>query len=73
MPAAKYEHAGAERAEQPLVARSGQQVAADLGDVDRHVSERLGGVDEKEHAVLGRDLADFGGRLNRAGDVRGVD
>ena len=67
------QHAQTRRSQQPFVGRSCQQVRSDPRHVDRQVAQRLGRVHQVEHAVFGRDSAHFLDRLQRAGDVRGVD
>ena len=62
----------AQRAEQTLVTRRGEQVTAKLVDVEREMPERLRCVDEKEDFLLGGNFADFDERLNSAGDIRSV-
>ena len=45
------EHAGAQRPEQAFVSGRGQQVDVEVCDVDRHVAERLGRVDQKQRVA----------------------
>ncbi len=66
------EQTGAQRAEQPLVSRRGQQIDAEPLDIDRELAGGLRGVDQRADAVLVRDGGHFGDRLDRAGDIRGV-
>ena len=48
---ANVEHAGAERAEQAFVAGGGQQIDVERSHVDRHMAQRLGGIDQEERSV----------------------
>src|SRR4051794_16161742 len=47
-------------------------MAAEGGDINRDVAERLRGVEHEENAVIRGDFSNGFGRLNRAGDVGGV-
>ena len=58
---------------QPFVPRRGEQIDVELPHVERHVAQRLGRIDQEQRVVLADDSADFLDRLNRAGDIRGVD
>ena len=51
---------GAARAAEELAARGGQQVAADLLDVDDELADRLAGVDQVEEVELAAEAADLG-------------
>ena len=55
-----------------LVAREGEEVAAERGDVDPHVGGRLGAVDEHRHAGSVRAAHQVGHRQHRAERVRDV-
>ena len=72
MPGADIEPAGAQWAEQPLVAGEREQVDVVALDVDGVVPERLGGVDEQGDIVFACDAADPAQRLDGAGDVGAV-
>ena len=56
----------------PLWPGAASRSTSTLRDVDRHVAERLGRVDQEQRVGLAHDAADFVDRLNRAGDVRGM-
>ncbi len=74
--AADPQEAGAARAAQELAAGTGEQVAADLGHVDRELAHRLGGVQQERHARRPGDPADLGGRVDQAaagGDMADAD
>ena len=70
------EEAGAARAAQELAAGAGQQVAADLLHVERHLADGLAGVEQVGDAMAARDLADLLGRVDQSAlgrDVRDGD
>jgi hypothetical protein len=63
-------------AAQELAAGGGQQVAADLDDVDGVLADRLAGVGQVQQVQLAAVLADLGDGLDQAGvggDVGGGD
>ena len=55
-----------------ISARSGQHVAADPGNVDRHLANGLTGVEQIENAVGAGDAPDRGGRVHQAAIGRHV-
>jgi hypothetical protein len=64
------EEPGAARPAQELAPGGAEDVAADLADVDRHLADRLAGVEQERHAGRARDAADRGGGVDEAA-VRG--
>ncbi len=69
---ADVEQAGAQRAEQSFMAWCGEQIGLHFVDRQRHVAERLGGIDEKARAVTAHDAANFCHWFDHAGDIRSV-
>jgi len=70
---ADIECAGAERAEEGLVAGEGDQVHVDFRQIDGDVADGLGGIDQIENFVFFGDAADGGDVLEGAADVAAVD
>ena len=74
--AANPQEAGATRSAQELPARAGEHVAADLGHVDRQLSDRLRGIEQVGNAGGAGDPADLGSGVDESSagrDVRHAD
>lgn len=72
-PGPDVEGAGAEWAEESFVSGEGEEVDVHGLDVDGHVADGLGGVDEEWDGHVAADGADVGDGLEGAGDVGAVD
>lgn len=59
------QEAGASRAAQELTAGRGEQVAADLVDIDRHLTDGLARVQQVDRSGLAGHLADLGGWVDQ--------
>ena len=63
--AADVEEAGAARAAEELAAGGGEHVAADLVDIDRHLPDRLAGIEEVGNAVGAGHRTHLGRRIDQ--------
>ena len=63
---AHIEESGPARPAKELPGGSGQQVAPDLIDIDRHLADRLAGVEEVWDTVSSRHPSDIGGRVHQS-------
>src|SRR5207245_10350785 len=67
---ANPEPTGRERAMQPLVTEGHHGVGAELRDIDRNLSQRLGGVDDRDRSGVASEAACFAHRRHVPGLAR---